>query len=107
MSAAKKIICEQNNIDYITIRMAMVEGVRTLDELKTAVNVCGECSGCSENLDGILSSVCGCKKVSLQDVVSAVKDGADTTEKVGEITKAGTACGRCKVLIENVIELGR
>lgn len=29
----------------------------------------------------ILASVCGCKGVSLEDVVNAVKNGAETTEK--------------------------
>ncbi|MDU5111238.1 MAG: (2Fe-2S)-binding protein, partial [Clostridium sp.] len=32
---------------------------------------------------------------------------ADTVEKVGEITKAGTTCGRCRPLIQNVIEVKR
>ncbi|MBQ3421933.1 MAG: (2Fe-2S)-binding protein, partial [Romboutsia sp.] len=37
----------------------------------------------------------------------AVKNGADTTEKVAEETGAGAACGRCKALVQNVIELKR
>ena len=52
-------------------------------------------------------SVCGCKGVSLKAVVDAVKGGANTVEAVGEITGAGTDCGRCKALIANIIELGR
>jgi bacterioferritin-associated ferredoxin len=44
-----------------------------------------------------------------------VKAGADTVEKVGEITGAGTGvdevtgeeCGKCKALIQNIIDLGR
>ena len=37
------------------------------------------------------------------------KNGADTVDKVGEVTGAGTGedCGKCKVLIQNIIELGR
>ena len=77
--------------------------------------VCAECEGCKSELEGILSSVCGCKKVSLEAVVNAVKNGADTVEKVGQVTGAGTGvdevtgeeCGKCKVLIQNIIELGR
>jgi NAD(P)H-nitrite reductase large subunit len=73
------------------------------------VGICTECEGCKTEVAGILASVCGCKGVSLQAVVEAVKNGADTVEKVGEVTGAGTAedCGRCKALIQNVIELGR
>jgi len=44
-----------------------------------------------------------------------VKAGADTVEKVGEVTGAGTGvdettgepCGKCKPLIQNIIDLGR
>ncbi|MGL5191552.1 MAG: (2Fe-2S)-binding protein, partial [Cetobacterium sp.] len=36
--------------------------------------------------------------------VEAVNNGADTVEKVAEITKAGAACGRCKVLVQDIIE---
>lgn len=68
----------RNKVDYITIRMAMVEGARTREEV-------------------------------------ADKAGADTVEKVGEVTGAGTGvdevtgeeCGKCKGLIQNIIDLGR
>lgn len=105
--AANKVICTTNNVEYSSIRKAMCEGARTVEEVIEKAGVCNTCEGCKENLDWILSSVCGCKKTSLKAVVDAVKSGADTVEKVGEITGAGTACGRCKKLIENVIELGR
>lgn len=60
-----------------------------------------------ENHGFVLTSVCGCKNVSLEDVVNAIKNGADTVEKVGEETGAGTCCGRCKPLVQNVIDLKR
>ncbi|MCL2015767.1 MAG: (2Fe-2S)-binding protein [Defluviitaleaceae bacterium] len=105
--AKKGTICELNNVQYIDIRMAMVKGLRTLEEIKADTNVCGECAGCKENLDWILSSVCGCKNVSLATVVNAVKNGANTVEKVAELTQAGTDCGRCTKLVENIIAIGR
>jgi len=105
--AGNRIICEKNNVDYITVRKTMCNDARTKEELKSMINVCLECEGCLREIDDILSSVCGCKKVSLQAVVDAVNSGADTVEKVGEVTGAGTDCGRCKVLIENVIKLKR
>ena len=37
----------------------------------------------------------------------AVKNGADNVDKVAEVTGAGSACGRCKKLVQNVIDLGR
>ncbi len=113
--AQNRIICTTNDVDYLSIRKAMVAGARTVDEVVELAGVCAECEGCKSELDGILSSVCGCKNVSLKTVVDAVKNGADTVEKVGEITGAGTGvdeetgeeCGRCKVLIQNIIDLGR
>lgn len=84
-------------------------------EVVELAGVCTECEGCKNELSDILSSVCGCKKVSLETVVKAVKNGADTVDKVGEITGAGTGideetgepCGKCKVLIQNIIDIGR
>ncbi|AHM56051.1 BFD domain protein (2Fe-2S)-binding domain protein [Peptoclostridium acidaminophilum DSM 3953] len=107
--AGNKTICTVNNVDYSTIRKAMCSGARTQQELVDMVGVCTTCEGCKSELDKILLSVCGCKDVSLKAVVDAVKNGADTVDKVGEVTGAGTGegCGRCKALIANVLELGR
>ncbi len=105
--AGNRMICTTNNVDYIAIRMAMCEGARTIKEIEEKTNVCTTCEGCKSELEKILTSVCGCKGVSLQTVIDAVKDGADSVEKVGEITGAGKDCGRCKALISNIIELGR
>ncbi|MCI7207568.1 MAG: (2Fe-2S)-binding protein, partial [Clostridium sp.] len=33
--------------------------------------------------------------------------GCDTVDKVAEATKAGAACGRCKALVQNVIDIKR
>lgn len=93
----------------------MCTGARTVEEIVELTGVCTECEGCKSELDNILTSVCGCRKVSLETVVTAVKNGADTVDKVGEITGAGTGineetgepCGRCKILIQNIIDLRR
>ena len=105
--AGNRIICHCKNIDYITIRKAMIQGARTLDEIKEMTGAATGCGKCAEEIEMILASVCGCKNTSLEEVVTAVKNGADTVEKVGEITGAGTYCGRCKALVQNVIELKR
>ena len=47
--------------------------------------------------------ICNCRNVTTGDIVSAIKDGADTVEKIGEVTQAGTGCSRCKSSIENLI----
>ena len=103
------IVCDRNNVSYLDIRMGMVKGLRTADEIKEAVNVCTQCTGCQTSLEWILSTVCRCRAVPIKAVVDAVRNGADTVEKVGEAVKAGTdpACGKCKILIENIVALGR
>ncbi|MGL5346471.1 MAG: (2Fe-2S)-binding protein [Peptostreptococcaceae bacterium] len=105
--AANKIICNCKQVSYLDIRMAMVKGARTLDEIKEMTGAATGCGRCASDIEKILASVCGCKNVSLEDVVSAVKNGADTTDKVAEVTGAGSGCGRCKKLVQNVIDLGR
>lgn len=113
--AKNREICTTNKVDYLSIRMAMTKGARTVDELAELTGVCTVCEGCKSELDSILSSVCGCKNVSLEAVVNAVKNGADTVEKIGQITGAGTGvdqetgeeCGKCKGLIQNIIDMGR
>ena len=85
----------------------MCQDARTKEEVKEMTGVCLECDSCKSELDQILSSVCGCKNVSLEAVVNAVKQGAVTADEVGLATGAGIDCGRCKVLVENVIKLGR
>lgn len=41
--------------------------------------------------------VCTCKKVSLGEIIHAIKEkGARTIEDIEKITDAGTACGCCK-----------
>lgn len=107
--AGNRTICTTNNVDYSTIRKAMCAGARTIEDLVERTGVCTACEGCKDELYKILSSVCGCKEVSLKTVIDAVKNGADTVQKVGEVTGAGTGedCGRCKPLIANIIELGR
>ena len=56
--AGNRVICHCKNVDYITIRKAMIAGARTLEEIK-------------------------------------------------EMTGAATGCGRCKALIQNVIDIKR
>ncbi|MGG7177952.1 (2Fe-2S)-binding protein [Clostridium paraputrificum] len=103
--SGNRIVCHCKNVDYVTIRKAMISGARTLEEIKEMTGASTGCGRCELEIEKILASVCGCKNVSLEDVVSAVKNGADTAEEVGEITGAGTVCGRCKALINNVIEI--
>ena len=105
--AGNKIICHCKNVSYLDIRMAMIDGARTLEEIKEKTGAATGCGRCAGAIEEILASVCGCYKVSLEEVVNAVNNGCDTVEKVAQVTKAGSACGRCKALVQNVIDLKR
>lgn len=101
-----RVICRCNDIDYLAIRKLMIMGVRTLEEVKNQSKAAAICGNCEKDIEAILNSVCGCKKVSLQEVVSTVQAGADTVDKVTEQTGAGSDCERCKILIKDIVKRG-
>ena len=103
--AENRIVCTCMDVDYHTIRKAMVEHTaRTVEEIQEITGAGMGCGCCIPEIEEILASVCGCTGTSLKEVVDAVNAGATTVEAVGEQTKAGTDCGRCKKLIENIIK---
>lgn len=89
--AGSKIICNCMEVDYLSIRMAMVNHTaRTVEEIQQITGAGTGCGGCIPDIEAILASVCGCIGTSLKEVVDAVNAGASTVEAVGEQTKAGT-----------------
>ncbi|WP_330408598.1 (2Fe-2S)-binding protein [Romboutsia weinsteinii] len=89
---------------YVQIRKAQAQGARTIDELKKIPDIVIESEEELKAVEDLLKNACGCKNVSIETVVEAVKNGADTFEKVREVTTAGAGCGRCKGIISNIIE---
>lgn len=89
---------------YKQVRMAQAQGARTVEELKSMSDIVIENDTELQEVEALLKNVCKCKNVSVEDVVNAVKNGADTVEKVAEATKATTVCGRCKGIVSNIIE---
>ncbi|WP_297523022.1 (2Fe-2S)-binding protein [uncultured Clostridium sp.] len=49
--------------------------------------------------------VCKCKQVTYSDIRKAMTNGARTVEDIQKMTGAGTGCGKCKYLIQNIIEI--
>ena len=47
--------------------------------------------------------ICSCKAVSERTVRAAIADGAGTIEDVGRRCGAGTQCGGCHLLIEELL----
>lgn len=89
---------------YKQVRGAQAQGARTVEELKKMTDIVIENDTELKEIEEILLNACKCKNVSIEDVVNAVKNGADTIEKVAEATKATTVCGRCKGIVANIIE---
>lgn len=108
MASNIETVCTRNNIYYKAVRGAMMEGARTLDELKEKAGVCGECETCKEHIPYILKSLCGCGEVSMKTVQDLVKSGVNSLEEIMERTGAGQGedCGKCQGLIQNIIDQG-
>lgn len=64
----------------------MISGALTVQEIKDMTGLAIGCGRCLGEIEKILAPVCGCKGVSFEYVVNEVKNGAETTEKVAEIT---------------------
>ena len=108
MGRAIEIVCTANNVAYGPVRGAMVKGARTVEDLKEALGVCGECDACKDTLDYILTTCCGCKDVTMKTIQDLVQSGVKDLNEIVEKTGAGTGenCGRCKALIANIIDQG-
>ena len=48
--------------------------------------------------------ICVCNEVTRGEIIEAIKNGADTVEKVGEETGAGTVSGACINTIQELID---
>lgn len=90
--------------DYKKVRMAMAQGARTIEDIKRDTDVVIKDEAYEDHIKKILANACSCKNISIETVVEAVKNGADTLEKVREATGANTVCGRCSGLIQNIID---
>lgn len=90
--------------DYIKVRNAMSNGARTIEDIELMTDISIEDYDYKNEIEEILKNACRCKNVSIEEVIKAVENGADTVEKVSEVTKAGTGCGRCKGLLNNIID---
>lgn len=89
---------------YIKVRAAQAQGARTVQDIKDMTDIVIENDEEYREIDRVVQNVCKCQNVSVNEVVAAVKNGAQTVEQVMEETKAGTGCGRCKGIIENIIK---
>ena len=40
--------------------------------------------------------ICECFNVTIQDLIDAIQDGADSFEDIQGLTKVATGCGKCE-----------
>lgn len=49
----------------------------------------------------LTKTACNCHNVTYKKIIEAVKAGADTFEKLQEMTGCSTGCGECRDFIEH------
>lgn len=102
-----KVVCGCYNVTVQDLNNAIKNGAKSFEEVQEITKVgtgCGKCINSNKELVNELiikkkidenQIVCGCFKVTAQDIVAAVKNGANSFEEVQAVTKVGTGCGRC------------
>ena len=48
--------------------------------------------------------ICHCEEITYEAIENAIKNGADTIEKIQDQTSAGIACGYCIEILEEILE---
>ena len=88
--------------EYLAIRKAQAQGVRTIEDLQKMTDIVLEDDEKLRLVNDVLANACRCKDILLEEIIVAVKNGANTVEKIGELT--GTVCERCHGILESVIK---
>lgn len=89
---------------YIKVRIAQSQGARTIEELLKLSDIEIESAEEKAAIEVLLTQACKCNNVSVAEVVELVNNGCDTLEKVMNVTQAGMVCGRCKGVLNSIIE---
>jgi len=102
-----KVVCGCFNVTLQDLNNSIKNGANSFEEVQVATKVgtaCGKCVHSNKKLVNKLlltkkidenQIVCGCFKVTVQDLVNAIKNGAKSFEEVQAATKVGTGCGNC------------
>ena len=102
-----KVVCGCFKVTEQDLNNAIKSGAKSFDEVQAITKVGTGCGKCVESnkalVNGLLLSkkidenqvVCGCFNVTVQDLVKAIENGANSFEEVQAVTKVGTGCGKC------------
>ena len=92
--------------EYIEIRHAQANGARHIDDILKMTSIVADTPEKMKEIEDVLYIACRCKGVSVEAVAIAVQSGADSVEKIQELTEAGTVCGRCIKILEDILKRG-
>ena len=114
-----KVVCGCFNITEQDLKNAIKNGANSFEEVQAVTKVGTGCGRCVEGNKALVNQllltkkidenqvVCGCFKVTVQDLANAIKNGAKSFEEVQAVTKVGTGCGNCvesnKVLVAQLL----
>jgi len=102
-----KVVCGCLNVTVQDLNNAIKNGAKSFEEVEAVTKVGTGCGNCIESNKAFVNElllrkkidenqvVCGCFKVTAQDLVNAIKNGAKSFEEVEAVTKVGTGCGNC------------
>ena len=102
-----QVVCGCMKVTDLDIKKAIKNGASSFEEVQAVTKVGTGCGNCVETNKVLVNElllkkkiaenqiVCGCMKVTAQDIVNAVKNGASSFEEVQTVTKVGTGCGNC------------
>jgi NAD(P)H-nitrite reductase large subunit len=105
----EKVVCGCHKVTVGDLNRAVKNGAKSFEEVQAITKVGTGCGNCVEGNKELVNEllikkkidenqiVCGCFKVTAQQIVDAVKNGAKSFEEVQAITKIGTGCGGCIV----------
>ncbi|MDR3594591.1 (2Fe-2S)-binding protein [Clostridium sp.] len=102
-----KIICGCFKITEQDLKNAITNGANSFEEVQAITKVGTGCGRCVDGNKALVNQliltkkidenqvICGCYKVTVQDLVNAINNGAKSFEEIQTITKVGTGCGNC------------
>ena len=102
-----KVVCGCYKVTVQDLNNAVKNGAKSFEEVQEITKVGTGCGHCVESNKALVNEliltnkinenpiVCGCFKVTVQDLNNAIKNGAKSFEEVQAITKVGTGCGNC------------
>jgi NAD(P)H-nitrite reductase large subunit len=102
-----KVVCGCFNVTEQDIKDAVKNGASSFEDVQKITKVGTGCGACVTSNKAFVNDlllqkkidenqiICGCFKVTAQEVANAIKNGAKSFEEVQAITKIGTGCGKC------------